>query len=99
MSEHTKSSAEFWNDLERNVTAKVDAALSEKGRSTGPLVSYLRDLETMARAECGFRQTVQIIASGRRLLGDRSQISPNRGPLAHAAGWRNTFPLRQTGAP
>jgi hypothetical protein len=77
--------AEFWIELERNVAAKVQAALNTGNIPRDLLIGYLRDLEIMARTEYGRRQTIEIIASGRSLLGDRSQIGPAGGPFAHTA--------------
>lgn len=76
--------AEFWDDLERTVVHKVESALRDRrGRRTA-LIHYLREVEEMARTECDRRQTVQIIASGRSLLGDRRAVGPQDGPFARA---------------
>ena len=79
MEQNAKRAAEFWIELERDVGSQVDAALNKGKISHVPLISYLRDLETMARTECDRRQTVQIIASGRSLLGDRTVLGPSDG--------------------
>jgi hypothetical protein len=84
MEQKAKRSAEFWIELERNVSALVDAALHKGEITYAPLVTYLRDLETMSRAECDRRQTVQIIASGRRLLGDQTVLGPHETPFTRA---------------
>ena len=76
---------EFWADLERTVAAKVDDALNTDEIPHELLISYLRDLEVMARTACDRRQTIQIIASGRSLLGDRTQIGPMDGPFARTS--------------
>jgi hypothetical protein len=81
MEQNAKRAAEFWIELERDVASQVYAALHKGKISYVPLISYLRDLETMARAECDRRQTVQIIASGRSLLGDRTVLGPSDGPF------------------
>lgn len=76
--------ADFWNELERNVASKVDDALNTDEVPRELLISYLRDLEVMARTACDRRQTIQIIASGRSLLGDRTPVGPSDGPFNHA---------------
>lgn len=48
-----------------------------------PLITYLRDLEDMARAECDRRQMTQIIASGRNLLGDRKYLGRKSDLITH----------------
>ncbi|WCS24226.1 hypothetical protein LOK46_24280 [Methylobacterium sp. NMS14P] len=75
---------EFWLQVERDVSAKVDGVLNLSKVQRQPVITYLRDLEVMARTACDRRQTVQIIASGRSLLGDRTAIGPHDGPFAHA---------------
>ena len=67
---------EFWFEVERHVAAKVEEALNTNKFPRELLISYLRDLEVMARTACDRRQTVQIIASGRSLLGDREVLGP-----------------------
>lgn len=73
---------EFWFEVERRVATKVEEALNTNKFPRELLISYLRDLEVMARTARNRRQTVQIIASGRSLLGDRSQLGPSDGPFA-----------------
>lgn len=84
MTQSMSMPAEFWLELERNVSSKVDDALNLGEIPRELLISYLRDLELMARTACDRRQTIQIIASGRSLLGDRTQVGPSDGPFAHA---------------
>ena len=74
---------EFWLEVERHVSAKVDNTINLGKDQRAPLISYLRDLEVMARTACDRRQTVQIIASGRSVLGDRKVLGPSDGPFAH----------------
>ena len=76
----------FWTELERIVTSKVDAALNDGNGQREPLISSLRDLEAVVRAEGGFEQTIQVIASGRRLLGDRSQHRSTDAPFMPGFG-------------
>jgi hypothetical protein len=71
----------FWDNLERVVSAKVESALRDRGARREPVIEYLRHLEEMVRSECDRRQTVQIIASGRSLLGDRAPVASRRGHL------------------
>ena len=74
----------FWAELERSVSSKVGDALKTDEIPHELLISYLRDLEVMARTACHSRQTVQIIASGRSILGDRMEIGPKDGPFTYA---------------
>ena len=84
MIHRTEMPGNFWSELERNVSSKVGDALNTDEVPHELLISYLRDLEVMARTACHSRQTVQIIASGRRVLGDRTQVGPQDGPFAYA---------------
>ena len=76
--------AEFWDTVGGLVTAKVEPVIGRADKQRGPVIDYLRDLEALARRQCSSRETVQIIASGRRLLGDRSEIGPSDGPFTRA---------------
>ncbi|MGC5781539.1 hypothetical protein [Methylobacterium sp. NFXW15] len=82
MTDHSQRPAEFGDDLERIVAQKVEKALSDRGTTRSPLIEYLRQVEQLARTECDRRQTVQIIASGRSVLGDRRTVGPQDGPFA-----------------
>ena len=73
---------EFWDTVGGTVTAKVELVIGRGEKQRSPVIDYLRDLEAVARRQCSSRETVQIIASGRRLLGDRSEIGPSDGPFA-----------------
>lgn len=84
MSQEARRPVEFWVELERDVAAKVDAALASGETLHLALIIYLRYLEEMTRVECDRRQTIQIIASGRSLLGDRTPLRPHDGPFAPA---------------
>ena len=75
---------EFWETVAGLVTAKVEPVIGRGEKVRSPVIDYLRDLEALARCQCDSRDTVQIIASGRRLLGDRSEIGPPDGPFARA---------------
>ena len=84
MTHQTEISVNFWADLERNVSSKVGDALNTDKVPHELLISYLRDLEVMARTACDSRQTVQIIASGRSLLGDREVLGPKDCAFSYA---------------
>lgn len=73
------NAADFWDSVAGTVTAKVEPVSGRGEKQRGPVIDYLRDLEVLAWRQCGSRETVQIIASGRRLLGDRSEIGPPDG--------------------
>jgi hypothetical protein len=72
----------FWDTVAEHVAAQVGPAMKLAPRARRPIITYLRDLEGIARRECDSRQTVQIIASGRHILGDRSDIDPVDGPFS-----------------
>lgn len=74
--------AAFWDMVAEHVAARVTPAMKLGQRARMPTISYLRDLEGIARRECDNRQAVQIIASGRHLLGDRIEIEPADGPFS-----------------
>jgi hypothetical protein len=76
--------ADFWDTVAGLVTAKVEPVIGRGQKVRSPVIDYLRDLESVARCQCSSRETVQIIASGRRLLGDRSEIGPRDGPFAQS---------------
>ena len=71
-----------WYEVERSVSAEVSSDLRSDGTTRDQLITYLRDLEIQARTVCDRRQTIQIIASGRRLLGDRTTLGPRDGPFS-----------------
>ncbi|MCJ2086325.1 hypothetical protein MKK88_10010 [Methylobacterium sp. E-005] len=83
MTDQTEIPSNFWAELEHTVSSKVGEALNTDEVPHELLISYLRDLEIMARTACHSRQTVQIIASGRRVLGDRTQVGPQDGPFTY----------------
>ena len=60
--------------LERVVTALVEAGLQDPATAPPNLIGRLRDLERNAAA-AGDRQILQVIASGRRLLGDEQALT------------------------
>ncbi|GAB6842970.1 hypothetical protein HNR00_003108 [Methylorubrum rhodinum] len=63
--------------LERVVTALVEAGLQDHASAPPNLIERLRDLERNAAAG-GDRQVLQVIASGRRLLGDERAVTDPR---------------------
>ncbi|TXN00474.1 hypothetical protein FV242_21790 [Methylobacterium sp. WL64] len=74
--------ATFWEAVAEHVAEQVTPALKMGERARKPIIAYLRDLEGIARRECDSRQAIQIIASGRHILGDRSDIEPIDGPFS-----------------
>ena len=72
----------YWLDLERRVTETVDAAMQGTEEAREWLAPRLRGLERLARGEGGRRQTLQIIISARRLLGDSGIVDPAGDPFA-----------------
>lgn len=73
---------EFWDTLAEHVTAKVEPVLRQSQRTRAPVIAYLRDLESVARRQCDSRQAIQVIVSGRRILGDREEVEPRDGPFS-----------------
>jgi hypothetical protein len=63
--------------LERVVTALVEAGLQDHASAPPNLIERLRDLERNAAARSD-RQVLQVIASGRRLLGDERAVTDPR---------------------
>ncbi|SFM90795.1 hypothetical protein [Methylobacterium pseudosasicola] len=84
MSNQPQIPTDFWSELERNVSSNVDDALNTGEIPRELLISYLRDLEIMARTACDRRQTIQIIASARSVLGDRTAVEPQNRPFTYA---------------
>lgn len=74
--------AEFWRGIPVLVAFKVLSVQDKGDEARRPVIEYLRDLETVARSECECRETVQLIASGRRLLGDKTEIASGNGPFS-----------------
>jgi hypothetical protein len=72
-------SGEFWEAIPGLVEARVTSVFGRAPKAREPVIEYLRDLEVVARQECSRRQAVQVIASGRRLLGDETDIGNGLG--------------------
>jgi len=70
---------EFWEQIPALVTSKVEPALKLKPKARVAVIEYLRDLEAVARKESTNREAVQVIASGRRLLGDEVEVGKGMG--------------------
>ncbi|GEP04729.1 hypothetical protein [Methylobacterium oxalidis] len=60
--------------LKRAVTDLVVSALGDAGRPKAELIAELRQLESRARAFGAEAHIVQVLVSGRRLLGDREDL-------------------------
>ena len=82
MTDGSAKRPEFWDTVAEHVTAKVKPVLRQKRSAREPVIVYLRDLETLARRECDSREVIQIIASGRRVLGDRQHMNAVDGPFS-----------------
>jgi hypothetical protein len=61
--------------VEQRVTAIVASTLANSAGVPPALIAYLRGLELAVRAHGTERQTIQVISSGRRLLGDREDLT------------------------
>ncbi|GJE56957.1 hypothetical protein [Methylobacterium thuringiense] len=81
-------SAEYWNDMERQVAERVRAGLACNAVERQPTIVFLREAEEAARKEYDRNQTVQIISSGRRLLGDKVNLDKANGRYAYCLGKR-----------
>lgn len=75
MSHDAPGDKSFRDDLVELVTSRVRRALRFDAADRLTVVRYLQELETVARPDNPSRQVVQVIASGRRLLGDRSEVA------------------------
>ncbi len=82
MDKQVVETPQFWDALAQHVTAKVRLVLRQSQRAREPVIAYLRDLETLARRECDSRDAIQIIASGRHILGDQEEVGPTDGPFS-----------------
>lgn len=60
--------------LERVVTVLVEAQLAQGSAPPPDLIGRLRRLERRVRENQGDRQVLQVIKSGRRLLGDTGEL-------------------------
>lgn len=72
---------EFWDTSAAHVAAMVHPSLWQEQCERGPVIAYLRDLDALVRRECESRDTFQIIASARHVLGDRQKVGPMNGPF------------------
>ena len=84
MTDPTPKPEAFWDTVTDLVTAKVEPVLGCGERAREPVIAYLRDLEAVARSQSTSREAVQVIASGRRLLGDTTSVGPDDGPFSHS---------------
>jgi hypothetical protein len=82
MNKQVVETPQFWDTLAQHVTEKVKPVLRQSQRAREPVIAYLRDLETLARRECDSRDAIQIIASGRHILGDQEEVGPTDGPFS-----------------
>lgn len=82
MPDSAKRTTVNWKDLNKSVSGDVEQALASNGPMQTRLISSLRKLEEMARRECDSRDTIQVLESGRRLLGDRSLVGIRNGPFS-----------------
>ena len=86
MHDRSIRSEEFWRALERRVVARVEEVLNMSERVRAPVIDYLREVEETARAECDRRETIQVIVSARRVLGDCSGADTANRPFAATFG-------------
>ena len=87
---------EDWQELESGVTSQavssqvftsklVTARLwGDSGRRRG--IAYLRAFDERARSDRSRRETIQLIAPGRLVFGDRTNVGPVDGPFARTLG-------------
>jgi hypothetical protein len=60
----------------RGASCHEPGRAARDGKARAGVIEYLRDLEAVALREGSSREALQVIASGRRLLGDRSEAAP-----------------------
>lgn len=75
-----QAQVDVWETLPALVTAKVLPVLGRDKAARQPVVAYLRDLEAIARSESSSRAAIQVLVSGRRLLGDMGEVGTSDGP-------------------
>lgn len=83
MHENSAGPAAFWASVAHDVTSRVEPVLARdgkvrEGQIREGVIEYLRDLEAVALREGSSREALQVIASGRRLLGDRSEVPADK---------------------
>jgi hypothetical protein len=76
MHENSAGPAAFWASVANDVTSRVEPVLARDAKAREGVIEYLRDLEAVALRDGSSREALQVIASGRRLLGDRSDAPP-----------------------
>jgi hypothetical protein len=69
-------SRQFRATVSEHAVATVERAQNQEGGEGTSVLVSLRDLKDMARREYQCRDTIQIIAPGRRLLGDDTLSLP-----------------------
>lgn len=74
MHEDPAGPAAFWASVAHHVTCRVEPVLARNDAARADVIEYLRDLEAVALREGSSREALQVIASGRRLLGDGSEV-------------------------
>lgn len=66
--------------FERSIEALVAAKVQEGSRlareARAPIIEFLRDLEAASLSDGQDRNVIQVIQSGRHLLGDTSGLGP-----------------------
>lgn len=80
MKDEAERGPEFWEALADRVTMKVEPVLRQNRRAREPVITYLRDLEALARSECDRRDVIQLLISARRLFGDPEEVEPIEDP-------------------
>ena len=66
----------LWLSIKSHVSRKVTEGQNSNGYRRDLVITYLRDLEELARLECRDFNIVQVIQSGRHLLGDEMEFGP-----------------------
>jgi hypothetical protein len=81
----------FWASVVQDVTSRVEPVLAQndqiqdgqaQDQARDAVIAYLRDLQAVALRRGSSREALQVIASGRRLLGDHAVPPP--GEIARA---------------
>jgi len=75
----------FWACVVQDVTSRVEPVLAQndqiqdgqaQDQARDAVIAYLRDLQAVALRRGSSREALQVIASGRRLLGDHAAPPP-----------------------
>lgn len=79
MTRQTRITHTFERSIETLVAAKVQEGSKLGREARAAIIEYLRDLEAVSRTDGQDRNVIQVIQSGRHLLGDAGSLGPLHG--------------------